>query len=180
MRIWQTALPSVRNSAIAVTVKKPHSFHLEGINHDKDLASPFSSVLIYRIVFSQPILLNTREDCMKNHQAESPELHFWCNRKPKDTLLHWEKYFHVYKDICHQLASELYLWLRAKLKPVEERILTDYTIFKEYVKTQLLRKIHVIKLMCRFIAHISMQHSPNFIYHKRKFQLTTFWSKLFM
>lgn len=100
-----------------------------------------------------------REDCVKNHLAESPELHQKCRhdleksrlKKKNPSLLHWEKYFYVYKDICHQLSSELYLWLRAKLKPAEERIILDHTIFKEYVKTQLLDNIHVIKQMNRFI-----------------------------
>lgn len=150
----------------------------ESINH-KDLCQPISlcpdkpSTLLPAYSGTH---LYKREDCMKNHLAESLELHQNCrhdleNQKIKNHMILWEKYFYVSKDIYHQLTSELYLWLRATLKPVEERIITDYTRFKEYVKTQLVDMIHMIKPMYRFIVYISMQHSPNFIYHKRLFKM---------
>lgn len=65
---------------------------------------------------------------MKNHLAESPELQQKCthdfrnSNDKKIKPLQWQKYFYVYREICHQLASELSWWLRAKLKPVEKEL----------------------------------------------------------
>lgn len=74
-------LPSARNLAITLMVKKPHSFHLEAINHDKDRHQPIPFCLNKSYILLPAYIgkyIYKREDCVKNHMAESHELYQKC------------------------------------------------------------------------------------------------------